>query len=267
MVGAVEHLVLARRHRERRPLLAHRLYELLAGAQAVGACALRVSPGQRGAPLRQLPARLAAAFTPGGARGLGRGRGVRPASAPRRVGGMGHRTQGPAFHVVLPGRRAHLDSLHGSSRVEALWSGPGTVHRGAALQIGGGHASRGAADLALVAARPDHFHRSAPAGAILRGGTGRHPGRPGLLHLPGAAVAGLLVRRAGADRLARVVVLRRQAAVAHRSCGDLSAVGTRQRRPHGLGLRRGRGGGADAAMAGAASPGAGGRWPALCSSR
>ena len=75
-------------------------------------------------------------------------------------------------------------------------------------------------------AGPRDADRPGPAGAVLRGRAGRHGSRPVVLHVARAALARLLVGGAGPDCRARVVVLRRQAAVAGRSGRDLPRSGT-----------------------------------------
>ena len=252
-----QHLVLTRRHQERRPLLAARLHQLLAGAQAVGPAAGRLSRRQHPAASAQLPAAVAPAGTLGGARRGGDRGAVRGASAARRVGGLDHRAQGRAVGVVLPGRGAGLDPLHGGAAAGTLRAGAGAVHGRVAEQVGGGDAAGGAADLALVAARPGDAQRAAAGGAVGGGSGGDYRGGPVVLHRAGAAGAGLHGAGAGADRGARAVVLRRQAAVAGGAGGDLPAVGDRRRRRAGLGIPGWRGGAGGAAVAGAAAAGAG----------
>ena len=100
------------------------LYELLAGAQAVGAGPARLPRGQRAAAPRQRAAGVAPDAAPGGARGLDHRGGLRRPPPACRVGRLGHRAQGPALRAVLPDRRADLDAVRRGA-------GPGTLPAGA----------------------------------------------------------------------------------------------------------------------------------------
>ena len=205
----------------------------------------------------QLPAAVAPHAAPARARRRRDRRGVRRAPRARGVGCLDHRAQGRAVRALLPGRGAGLDPLRGDAAAGTLRAGPPSVHRRAAVQVGGGDAAGGAADLALVAAGKDHADRSAAHGAVRGGRGGDHGGRSVVLHVAGAAGAGLLAGGAGADRGAGAVVLRRQAALACQSGGDLSAVGDRRRRPERLGVPGGGGGAGGRAVAGTAADRAG----------
>ena len=248
--GPWEHLVLALRHPEGRPLLAARLHHVLAGGKAVGARAARLPPRQRAAAPRQCPARLAPAPAPRGARRLGRRRRVRGPSPARRVGGVGHRAQGSPLRAVLPERGARLDPLRRSAAPGTVRPRPRprSLHRGPALEVDRGHPACRATRLALVAARPRHRERRASPRAAFPDRALHHGRRPRVLHLPGATRARLLARGTGAHRGARALVLHRQASLADRSRGDLPAVGHPGRRPPRVAVRRGRGGPRRAAL-------------------
>ena len=175
---AAQHLGLAGRHQERGPLLAARLFQLLVGAQAVGAEPGRLPRRQHRPAPAQLPAALAPHAAPAGARRSGDRGGVRRASRARGVGGLDHRAQGRAVGAVLPGRGAGLDPFRPDAAAGALRAGPGPVYGGAAVQIGGGDAACGALDLALVAAGEGDADR--PACAWRRSWRWRWRSRPAI---------------------------------------------------------------------------------------
>ena len=158
----------------RRPLLAAGLHDVLAGAQAVGLRASRLSRRQRAAAPRQYALAVASAATAGGARRLGGGRRVRGASAARRVGGLGHRAQGRALRPVLPQRGAGIHAVRGNAATGPLRAGAGVVRRGSAEQIHRGDVACGAAHLAWVEAGARDDAGLASTGAVFRGGIGHH---------------------------------------------------------------------------------------------
>ena len=155
------------------------VYPLLVAAQAVGFRARRVPRRQRAAARGEHAAALPAHAPAEGPRGVAGGRGVRRPSRARGVRGLGDRAQGRALRGVLPVSGAGVDPLHRRAAGGALPDGAGAVRRRHAGQVGGGHAAGGAADLALVAARPRHRDRSGPRRAVLGGGSADLGGGPG----------------------------------------------------------------------------------------
>ena len=104
-------------------------------------------------------------------------------------------------------------------------AGAGTVRGRDAGQVRGHDAAGGAAHPAVVEAGPRDLHRPVATGAVLPGRGRHHGGGPGIQPGPGGRRLRLLDDRACADRRACPLVLPRQAVLAARCGGHLSALG------------------------------------------
>ena len=284
------------------PLPTADLHQLLAGTQTVGIRADRLPRGQRAAARGQQCAAVVGAAPAGGARRLGRRRGLRRPPAARRIRRVDDRAQRRALRPVLSGlhpdvapilgrrldqahqpRSGHrqarepnagdaacrmrarrprsqgeqarsgtawsgrrgfrdsVDRMDGRTRVAVL-PGADAARRRNVGQEHGGHAAGGVGDSPLVAARSRDRAGPAAARAVLR--CGAEPRRRGPVdgHRGHAGGVRLFPDRADPDRVARRLVLRRQAGVARGSGRRLSALGRPRRGPARMGGSGRRGG-------------------------